>query len=122
VQYLLIGVAVVDVDQARPFARAYDGFTNKGDAMGDYVSSEKLMQDMRAVVVDAEELLKATAGQTGERIDKVRARAEESLRVARGQLKEAGEAVDDTVRQHPWATAGIAAGVGVLVGMLLARR
>ena len=90
--------------------------------MGDYVSSEKLMQDMRAVVVDAEELLKATAGQTGERIQQARARAEESLRVARGQLKDAGVAIDETVREHPWATAGIAAGIGVLLGLLLSRR
>lgn len=90
--------------------------------MGDYVSSEKLMQDMRAVVLDAEELLKATAGQTGERIQQARVRAEESLRVARGQLKGAGMAIDETVRQNPWATAGIAAGIGVLLGVLLSRK
>lgn len=86
------------------------------------VSTEKLMQDMRAVVLDAEELLKATASQTGERVDKVRARAEESLRVARERIKDAGMEVDAKVRDNPWATAGIAAGVGLLVGLLIGRR
>ena len=96
-------------------------------------STEKFMHDMRAVVIDAEELLKATAAQTGERIDKVRARTEESLRLARERLLAAGENVEATAREaarevneqvktHPWATAGLAAGVGLLVGLLIGRR
>jgi len=97
------------------------------------LNTEKFMHDMRAVVIDAEELLKATAGQANERIDKVRARAEESLKLARERLLAAGETldgnvraaarqVDDQVHLHPWATAGIAAGVGVLLGILIGRK
>jgi len=52
------------------------------------LATDKLMQDMQKVVVDAEDLLKATAGQTGERIEKVRAKAEESVRFARRRLQE----------------------------------
>ena len=96
-------------------------------------STRKLKQDLQAVVVDAEELLKATAAQTGERIDKVRARAEDSLRAARERLAEAGAAVtqraeaaandvDDQVHKHPWASAGIAASVGLALGLLISRR
>jgi ElaB/YqjD/DUF883 family membrane-anchored ribosome-binding protein len=96
-------------------------------------STRKLKQDLQAVVVDAEELLKATAAQTGERIDKVRARAEDSLRAARERLAEAGAAVtqraeaaandvDDHVHKHPWASAGIAACVGLALGLLISRR
>ena len=55
------------------------------------VSTDKLVHDMRAVIVDAEDLLKATASQTGERVEKVRAKAEDSLRVARERLKVAGD-------------------------------
>jgi len=88
----------------------------------DRISTDKLMQDMRAVVVDAEDLLKATAGQTGERVEKARERAEDSLRAARARIQEAGYSVDDTVRQHPWAAAGISAGVGLLLGILIGRR
>jgi ElaB/YqjD/DUF883 family membrane-anchored ribosome-binding protein len=88
----------------------------------DRINTEKLMQDMKAAVIDAEDLLKATAGQTGERIEKVRARAEESLRHARARMEEAGLTLDNAVHQHPWTTAGIAAGVGLLLGILIGRR
>lgn len=96
-------------------------------------ATQKLKQDLQTVVADAEELLKATATQTGERIEKARARAEESLRSARTRLSEttavfgqnaraAAYSVDDQARKHPWATAGIAAGVGLLLGLLIGRR
>jgi ElaB/YqjD/DUF883 family membrane-anchored ribosome-binding protein len=101
---------------------------NQGANM-DNVSAEGLMKDMRAVIVDAEDLLKATAAQTGERVEKVRAKAEDSLRVARERMKAAGTSirekaadVDEEVRAHPWAAAGVAAGIGLLVGVLIARR
>jgi len=90
--------------------------------MGDFVSTDKLMQDMRTVVGDAEELLKATASQTGERIEKARARAEQSLRVVRDQFADAGQSVNDQVHKHPWTAAGIAAGIGLLLGVIISRR
>jgi len=96
------------------------------------VTTVKLKQDLQAVMVDAEELLKATAAQTGERIEKARVRAEDSLRAARLRLAEtsaaAGERasvaardVDDQVHKHPWASVGIAAGIGLLLGLLIGR-
>ena len=99
----------------------------------EHVTSEKLMQDMRVVVTDAEDLLKATAGQTGERIEKIRAKAEESLRTARNRMQIAGKAaqesateavqsVDEQVRKNPWTAIGIAAGVGLVLGIVLGRR
>lgn len=86
------------------------------------ISTGKLVHDMRAVVTDAEELLKATAGQTGERVDKVRARAEESLRAARERLQEAGHVVDREVHENAWTAVGVAAGVGLLLGIVIGRR
>ena len=96
-------------------------------------STQKLMEDLSAVVTDAEELLKATASQTGDRIMAARARAEESLKVAKMRLADAQEAVlekakvaakqaDTYVHDNPWKAAGIAAAVGVLIGALIARR
>ena len=41
----------------------------------DTALTQKLKQDLHTVVADTEELIKATANQTGERIEKVRARA-----------------------------------------------
>ena len=85
-------------------------------------ATDKLMQDLKAVVADAEDLLQATASQTGERIEKVRARAEESLRVARARMRDAGTRLDDQVHQNPWTAVGIAAGIGLVLGILLRRK
>jgi ElaB/YqjD/DUF883 family membrane-anchored ribosome-binding protein len=97
------------------------------------VSTDKLMEDLRLVVMDAEELLKVTAGQAGERVAQARTKAEDSLRAAREALAEAGDetlerareaaaSADDYVRENPWTVVGIAAGVGLLVGLLLSRK
>ena len=97
------------------------------------MTTEKLMLDLRVVLGDAEDLFKATAGQTGEKVQQLRARVEESLRGVRTRLEAAGHEadrvardtarkVDSQVREHPWTAAGIAAGFGVLVGILLGRR
>jgi ElaB/YqjD/DUF883 family membrane-anchored ribosome-binding protein len=99
----------------------------------DAALTKKLKHDLQSVVTDAEELLKATASQTGERVEKIRVRAEDSLRAARLRLVEtsavvgqkarvAADNVDDQVHKHPYATAGIAAGVGLLLGLLISRR
>jgi len=95
--------------------------------------SEKLLQDLKVVVDDAEALLQATASQTGERIDGIRARARESLQQARTRLVEAeGNAMeqarevatstDEYVHKNPWQAVGVAAGVGLLLGLLISRR
>ncbi|MFL6649514.1 MAG: YqjD family protein [Sulfurifustaceae bacterium] len=94
---------------------------------------EKLIADFKAVIQDTEKLLRATAGQTGERITAARARLEERLAsarddfnklsrdaVARGQA--AMKSTDVYVRAHPWQSIGIAAAVGLAVGLITARR
>lgn len=103
------------------------------EAEMEHVSKDKLMADLKVVVADAEELLKATASQTGERIAAARARAEESLKVARVRLadaqaaavartKAAAKATDDYVHENPWKAVGIAAVAGLLLGALISRR
>jgi ElaB/YqjD/DUF883 family membrane-anchored ribosome-binding protein len=95
--------------------------------------SEKLLRDLQTVVEDAEALLQATAAQTGERVDTIRSRARESLKQARTRLVEAeGEAVeqvreaaasaDEYVHENPWQAVGVAAGVALLLGLLISRR
>jgi ElaB/YqjD/DUF883 family membrane-anchored ribosome-binding protein len=96
-------------------------------------SADKLMADLRTVVADAEALLKATAGQAGEKVEAVRSRAEESVRQARERLdsleedlgeraREAAQDADRYVRDNPWGAIGIAAGVAFVVGLLVGRR
>ena len=77
-------------------------------------TSEQLMAELRAVAREAEELLQATADQTGARVEQLRERAKDALEAARG--------IDDQVRKNPWAAVAIAAGVGLVIGLLLSRK
>jgi len=97
------------------------------------ISTDQLVSDLKSVVNDAEALLNATSTQTGEKLQAVRARAEESLRQAKARLteieqeairraKEIADATDEYVRDNPWQSVGIAAGIGLLLGVLLGRR
>jgi ElaB/YqjD/DUF883 family membrane-anchored ribosome-binding protein len=97
------------------------------------VNTDQLVADLKTVMEDAEALLKATSTLTGEKIQEVRARAEQSLRQAKVRLseveeeamrraREVAEAADEYVRENPWQSVGIAAGIGLVVGLLLARR
>lgn len=93
----------------------------------------KLMEDLKAVAGNAEELLAATAADTSERARETRARAGEALGRARERLgaveeelkaraKAAASEADRYVHDNPWPVIVAAAGVGVLIGILLARR
>ena len=84
--------------------------------------ADRLMDELRAVIADAEELLRATADQAGPKVQEVRARAEESLRNAREHLQGAGRQLDSQVRDNPWAAVGVAAAIGLLAGILLSRK
>jgi len=97
------------------------------------VTSEQLVADFKTVVADAEALLKATAGQSGEKVAELRARAEESLKVAKARIadmqealivktKAAAKATDAYVHENPWKAIGVAAGVGLVIGLLIGRR
>lgn len=101
--------------------------------MSQQVTTEKLMEDLRVVLQDAESLLKATAGQASERIQEARTRAEESVRQARqrlraveqdltSQAKAAVKEADHYVRENPWQSVGIAAGAAFLIGLLVGRK
>ena len=97
------------------------------------VTKEKLVSDLKVVVADAEELLRATASQAGEKVAAARERIQASLASAKIKLteaerallektKEAAKATDEFVHEHPWKAVGIAAGAGLLLGILISRR
>ena len=101
--------------------------------MTDTVTKEKLVADFKVVVADAEELLRVTAGQAGEKAAELRAKVQSNLAIAKASLadaqvavveeaKAAGRAADDYVHENPWRSVGIAAGVGLIVGLLIGRR
>ena len=87
------------------------------DAAGD-----KLMNELREVVAAAEELLAAAGSGNAERLKEIRNRAEVALQGAREKLEGAGEEIEDRVRKHPYAALGIAAALGLVIGILLTRK
>ena len=105
-----------------------DNFLNE-----DPVTHDKLTQDMRLVISDAEELLRATASLAGEKIGAARERIQDSISQAKIKLAEAEAIVTDRARQaaratdqyvheNPWQAIGAAAGIGLLLGLILSRR
>jgi len=96
-------------------------------------ASRQFAADFKAVVADAEALLEATANQGDEKLAEIRARAEESVKVAKATLadmqaamleksKQAADAIDVYVHDSPWQSIGVAAGVGLALGLILSRR
>ena len=103
--------------------------------INDLASSNKqrFVSDMKVVVSDAEEILRATAGVAGEKMTDLRERIGERLRDAKLRIadaeaalvdktKAAARATDDYVNDNPWQAVGIAAGVGLLLGIIIGRR
>ena len=95
--------------------------------------TKQLINDFKVVVADAEALLKATAGQGGEAVAAARAKAEASLDEAKAKMadaqaallvrtKVAARATDEYVHTHPWQSIAAAAGVGLVIGLLIGRR
>jgi ElaB/YqjD/DUF883 family membrane-anchored ribosome-binding protein len=89
----------------------------------------KLAEDIKALVRDAEALLRASAESAEELTDDARQRTEQSLHALRGQLadierdlKGRAEFLDGYVRDNPWTAMAIAGGVALLVGLLMGRR
>jgi ElaB/YqjD/DUF883 family membrane-anchored ribosome-binding protein len=96
-------------------------------------TKEQLINDFKAVVSDAEALLKATAGQGGEAVAAARTKTEASLAAAKAKMSEAQAALrvrakaatratDEYVHTHPWQSMGAAVGVGLVIGLLIGRR
>lgn len=94
---------------------------------------DKLMDDLRLVIADTEELLRMTADQAGDSAAEVRSRIQSRLHEARAQLTEmqevaatklkaASNATDAFVHENPWKSIGIAAGIGLVIGLLIGRR
>lgn len=96
-------------------------------------TQERLISAIRSEISDAEDTLAATADQVGEKMAKLRSRIEKRLREAKFRLidaeeallartREAAHAADKYVHESPWTAIGVAAGAGLVVGLLLGRR
>ena len=93
----------------------------------------KLMEDLQVVIEDAETLLRMTAKEAGEGASDVRQRVQARMEQAKlellhlqdaavAQAKAAGQAADAFVHDNPWKAVGVAAGLGLVLGLMLSRR
>ena len=93
----------------------------------------KLIHDLQAVIQDTEELLRMTVDHVGESADALRSRVSDRLNQAMTELRHLqnltidqakllGHEGEDFVKNNPWKSVGVAAGVGLLLGLLVGRR
>ena len=97
------------------------------------INSENLIDDFKALMADAEELIKATASHDDGPLGTIRSKALETLNSAKESLssvegtmtekaKVVAERTDDFVHRNPWEAVGVAAGIGLLLGLFIRRR
>lgn len=90
-------------------------------------------RDIQNVVSDAQDLLKTVQDQGGDKVSEMRAKVQSQIDAARQSLSElqanvqdgakvAMNTTDEYVRSNPWRAVGISAGIGALIGFLIARR
>ncbi len=103
------------------------------EPLSDKFNNDQLIQEFNSVVADLEALLIATADTGGDKLAQVRAKAQASLGAVKASMgetqasvmaktKEAAKAADDYVQENPWRSIGLAASVGLVIGLLISRR
>ena len=87
--------------------------------------AQKLITDVKVLAGDVEELVKATAAQTGEKIGAARDRAQAALAKTREASalrgRETAQATDQYVNENPWTAVGVSAAIGLVIGFLIGR-
>ncbi len=97
------------------------------------MQTERLVTDVKLLVNDTEELVKATAAQAGEKIVEMRKRAQDAANNLKPQLikietaaidkaKATVTATDAYIHENPWTAIGVSAGIGLVIGLLVGRR
>ena len=100
------------------------------DSNNVYAAKEQLVQDFNKVVSDTEALLRAMANVPGEKTAELRSSVEANLSAAKQRVRElqgaavekttaAARATDEYVHDNAWAMIGLAAAVGLIVGLVI---
>jgi len=89
-------------------------------------ATQRLTGDLKAVAQDAQNLVRLTAGHAGEKVSQLGSNLVESAKEKAARLQDktvaAAKATDRRVRAHPYQSIGVAFGVGLLIGLLAARK
>ncbi|ASL43141.1 hypothetical protein bAD24_I06610 [Burkholderia sp. AD24] len=96
------------------------------------LGGQKIVEDLRVLLKDSEEILRLAANVPGEGVDALRDKLGahvETLQSALGDAQQDAQRryrtatvnTERYVRRNPWRSIGIAAGVGFVLGVLTAR-
>lgn len=96
-------------------------------------TTSSLLDESQEILQKTEQLISDAAAATGKEAEALQARVIAGLREAKSRLTEAeqvamtkaraaAKATDEYVHENPWKAIGIGAAVGVVIGMLIARR
>ncbi|AVJ19411.1 DUF883 family protein [Serratia rhizosphaerae] len=96
-------------------------------------NAENLRAELKSLADTLEEVLNSSTDKPKAELEKLRSKAQGALKDTRARLGDAGDKLanqtkqiagqaDDYVRDNPWTGIGIGAAVGVVLGVLLARR
>lgn len=90
---------------------------------------DRLIHDVKTVIRDAEDLLRVTGSELGEKAAEERKRlsgalesARETCRRAEDQIEKCARETERMVREHPYETLGITFAAGILAAVLLFRK
>ena len=93
------------------------------------INTDRLVSDLKTVTRVAEELLKTVSGETGNGSHEIRMRLSSAIESAKetyhrleGKAVAGAKATDKAIRAHPYESLGVAFGMGLLVGVLVARK
>ncbi|MBK4715625.1 MULTISPECIES: DUF883 family protein [Tenebrionibacter/Tenebrionicola group] len=95
--------------------------------------TDALRDELKSLADTLEEVLSNSGDKSKEEMEKLRTKAQRALKDSRQRLSETGDALarqtreaaaraDEYVHDNPWTGIGIGAAVGVVLGVLLARR
>jgi len=94
--------------------------------MTDAFNASRLAEELRALVSDAEALLRASSGaaSAAEQAHAEATIAQLRTRLAglEGQVRARARDVDSYVRDNPWQAVAVAGGIALLVGIIMGRR
>jgi ElaB/YqjD/DUF883 family membrane-anchored ribosome-binding protein len=94
---------------------------------------DRVVADLKALIRDSEDLLKATASDLSEKAKDARARLNAALDRANhtchdlqeqtaAKAREVAQKTDAAIRTHPYESIGIGFGLGLLIGVLVGRK
>jgi ElaB/YqjD/DUF883 family membrane-anchored ribosome-binding protein len=98
-----------------------------------FIARERVLNDLKTLAHDAEDLLKATASDASDKARELRVRLAGTLERAKttcnelqeqtaATAKAAARRADIAIREHPYESMGAAVAIGFLVGVLVTRR